>query len=85
MNDPDATDRRPDTDAPEAADDGADETAAAAEPLDLAAIERDLADVDAALRRLDDGSYWTDEVTGEPIPDEVLAVRPAARRVDTAS
>ena len=50
------------------------------EALDLAAIERDLAAVEAALPRLDDGSYWTDEVTGEPIPDSVLADDPIARR-----
>ena len=48
---------------------------------DLAAIERDLAAVEAALAALDDGSYWVDEVTGEPIPDEVLATNPVARRV----
>jgi RNA polymerase-binding transcription factor DksA len=49
-------------------------------PLDLERIERDLAGVEAALRRLDDGTYWTDEVTGRPIPDEVLAADPVARR-----
>jgi RNA polymerase-binding transcription factor DksA len=40
----------------------------------------DLADVERALERLEDGTYWTDEVTGEPIPDEVLASDPATRR-----
>jgi len=50
------------------------------EPLDLVAIERDLAAVEAALPRLDDGSYWLDEVTGEEIPDDVLSVDPVARR-----
>lgn len=49
-------------------------------PVDLAAVERDLAGVEAALERLDQGTYWTDEVTGEPIPDEVLAADPVARR-----
>ena len=43
-------------------------------------IERDLADVETALARLEAGTYWTDEVTGQPIPDEVLAERPTARR-----
>lgn len=52
----------------------------APEPLDLAAIERDLAAVEAALPRLDDGSYWIDESTGDPIPDSVLAADPVARR-----
>lgn len=62
-----------------ATDTAAEDAAAAA--LDLERIERDLAGVEAALRRLDDGSYWTDEVTGEPIPDDVLAADPVARRV----
>ena len=50
------------------------------EPLELVAIERDLAAVEAALPRLDDGSYWVDETTGDPIPDAVLAADPVARR-----
>jgi RNA polymerase-binding transcription factor DksA len=44
------------------------------------AIERDLADVEAALTRLDTGSYWTDEITGQPLSPELLARRPLARR-----
>ncbi len=48
--------------------------------VDLTRIERDLEGVEAALRRLDDGSYWTDEVSGAPIPDDVLATDPVARR-----
>ena len=43
-------------------------------------IERDLAGVETALRRLDDGTYWTDEITGAPIGDDVLATDPVARR-----
>jgi len=46
------------------------------------AIEKDLADVEAALARLEAGTYWTDEVTGQPIPDEVLNRNPLARRKD---
>lgn len=49
--------------------------------LDLDGIERDLADVEVALRRLDSGEYWTDEVTGASIPDEHLADHPTARRL----
>ena len=49
-------------------------------PLDLDAIERDLADVEVALARLDAGTYWTDEVTGAPIPHDLLAANPTARR-----
>ena len=50
-----------------------------ADSLDLAAIERDLNDVEIALERLNDGNYWTDENTGEPIADDVLAAHPTAR------
>ncbi len=49
-------------------------------PLDLDAIECDLADVDVALTRLDDGTYWVDEVTGQPLSADLLAARPTARR-----
>jgi RNA polymerase-binding transcription factor DksA len=49
--------------------------------LDLDGIERDLADVELALARLDSGEYWTDEVTGAAIPDEHLAEHPTARRL----
>ena len=50
------------------------------QPLDLDAIERDLADVEVALTRLDAGTYWTDEVTGEELPTDLLAANPTARR-----
>jgi len=49
-------------------------------PIDLDSIERDLADIEAALARLDSGAYFTDEVTGQPISDEVLIANPLARR-----
>jgi RNA polymerase-binding transcription factor DksA len=49
-------------------------------PLDLDAIERDLADVDAALTRLDNDTYWVDEVTGQPLSTDLLSARPTARR-----
>ncbi len=54
--------------------------APAVDPVDLDAIERDLAGVERALERLSDGTYWTDEVTGAPIPEQVLADDPTARR-----
>ena len=50
-------------------------------PLDLDGIERDLADVEAALGRLEAGTYWTDEVTGEPLDDAHLAQHPTARTI----
>jgi len=49
--------------------------------VDLDAIERDLADVEIALARLDAGTYWTDEVTGGELPSELLAAKPTARRL----
>jgi RNA polymerase-binding transcription factor DksA len=48
--------------------------------VDLDAIERDLRDVETSLNRLADGTYWTDEVTGEAIPEQVLVRNPMARR-----
>lgn len=45
----------------------------------LVRIQADLADVDRALERLDDGSYGTCEVCGEALADEVLATAPATR------
>ena len=51
------------------------------DPLDLDAIEQDLADVEIALTRLDAGTYWTDEVTGDPLPHDLLAADPTARRL----
>ncbi|HEX2784193.1 MAG TPA: hypothetical protein VHN36_11445 [Ilumatobacteraceae bacterium] len=50
-------------------------------PLDLDAIEQDLADVEVALARLDAGTYWTDEVTGTGLPHDLLAANPTARRL----
>jgi DnaK suppressor protein len=42
-------------------------------------LQADLADVDRALGRLDDGTYGTCEVCGEAIADDVLERAPAAR------
>jgi len=52
-------------------------------PLDLDGIERDLADVEVALTRLDASTYWTDEVTGVELSAELLAATPTARRAGT--
>jgi hypothetical protein len=54
--------------------------AAPAAPVDLDRVERDLEGVEAALARLDAGTYWTDEVTGAPLGEDLLAVDPVARR-----
>jgi RNA polymerase-binding transcription factor DksA len=50
---------------------------------DLSILERledDLAEIEAALQRIDDGTYGVDEVTGEPIDPERLDAIPTARR-----
>lgn len=57
-----------------------DPTATDLTALDLDTVERDLAGVEAALNRLDAGTYWTDEVTGQPIDAAVLEADPTARR-----
>jgi len=48
--------------------------------VDLDEVDRDLVAVEVALDRLDDGTYWTDEVTGLPLDAELLAQDPTARR-----
>ena len=45
----------------------------------LEQVEGELADVEHALRRLDDGTYGTCEACGKPITEERLEVMPAAR------
>ncbi|TFH14944.1 MAG: hypothetical protein E4H05_08855 [Acidimicrobiales bacterium] len=52
----------------------------APEVVDLDVVERDLSAVEVALNRLADGTYWNDEVTGQPIPEHVLVHDPLARR-----
>jgi RNA polymerase-binding transcription factor DksA len=54
--------------------------AAPAPPVDLDRVERDLEGVEAAMARLDAGTYWSDEITGAPLSDELLAADPVARR-----
>jgi len=46
----------------------------------LEAVEAELADVEHALRRLDDGTYGTCEVCGRIIDDARLEAMPATRR-----
>lgn len=41
--------------------------------------EQHLSEIDAALARIDEGTYGVCEVCGEEIPDERLRARPAAR------
>ena len=35
--------------------------------VDLDAVAADLAAVEQAMERIESGTYWTDEVTGEPL------------------
>jgi DnaK suppressor protein len=42
-------------------------------------LEAELAEVEAALQRVEDGTYGVCEVTGEPIDDERLRILPATR------
>ena len=44
-------------------------------------IERDLANVEAAMTRLESGTDWTCVVTGRPIPDDALESNPLIRRL----
>ena len=49
--------------------------------LDLDEIEKDLADVNIALERLESGAYWTCEITGQSLSEELLRSNPTARRL----
>ena len=45
----------------------------------LEQLEAELAEIQAALRRIDEGTYGIDEVTGRPIAPERLEAVPTAR------
>jgi RNA polymerase-binding transcription factor DksA len=45
----------------------------------LEQLEEELAELQAALERIDKGTYGIDEVTGDPIAPERLEARPTAR------
>ena len=50
----------------------------------LESLESDLSEIEAALQRLDEGTYGVDEVTGDPIDPARLEAYPTARtNVDT--
>lgn len=84
MNDSPEQIAEPASDLPVAAPTATTATATNPQPrlADLDRIEADLAGVESALVRLDAGTYWSDEVTGDPIPDEVLIADPVARRAN---
>jgi RNA polymerase-binding transcription factor DksA len=45
----------------------------------LEGLEAELAEIEAALQRVDDGTYGVDEVTGDPIDPARLEAVPTAR------
>src|SRR4051812_3731843 len=45
----------------------------------LEGLEGDLAEIEAALQRLDEGTYGVDEITGDPIDPARLDALPTAR------
>ena len=49
-------------------------------PTDLDEIDARLDAVEDALVRLEDGTYFTDEVTGKPLAEQLLISNPIARR-----
>jgi hypothetical protein len=48
--------------------------------LDLGVIDAELDAVEIALVRLDNGTYFTDEITGKPLDEQLLIKNPIARR-----
>ncbi len=49
--------------------------------VNLDTIEQDLADVETALARLEAGTYWTCETTGQELPSDLLAAQPTTRSI----
>lgn len=47
---------------------------------ELEGVREQLAEVEAALQRVSDGTYGVSDISGEPIPDERLRAIPYARR-----
>ena len=60
-------------------DPGADTTTAATYLGAIEDLHKEIEEIDLALRRVDDGTYGTDEVTGEPIDPARLEAEPTAR------
>ena len=49
-------------------------------PLDLDDIDVKLEAVEVALVRLENETYFTDEITGKPLDEQLLTNNPIARR-----
>jgi RNA polymerase-binding transcription factor DksA len=50
-------------------------------PPDLNEIDANLDAVEVALVRLENGTYFSDEITGKPLDEQLLTNNPIARRV----
>lgn len=48
--------------------------------LDVNGIDAELDAVEVALVRLENGTYFTDEITGKPLDEQLLIKNPIARR-----
>lgn len=68
-----------DGDTPDAADLAKDIVDRQVDRSTLEGIRQELAEVEAALQRIDDGTYGVSEISGQPIPDERLRAIPYAR------
>jgi DnaK suppressor protein len=51
----------------------------------LSDLRQDLDDVEAAMRRLEEGTYGQCEVCARPLAAELLQTQPAARRCPTCT
>lgn len=51
-----------------------------ANSLDLDRIDAELDAVEVALVRLENDTYFTDEITGKPLDEQLLTKNPIARR-----
>lgn len=51
-----------------------------ANSLDLDQIDVELDAVEIALVRLENGTYFTDEITGKPLDEQLLTNNPIVRR-----
>ena len=51
-----------------------------ADSLDLDEITVEFDAVEVALVRLENGTYFTDEITGKPLDEQLLIANPIARR-----
>ena len=60
-------------------DAGADTTSAATSLGAIEDLQNQIQEVELALRRVEDGTYGTDQVTGEPIDPARLEAEPTAR------